>query len=90
MVNAVMLAPINTVIGRRNFGSKDSKQDLMHDHHGGCLWETLAGVAPSSRFWSTMSGVLGVRLAKNLMVRLVRIFFYIGIDGPLFFPKTLV
>jgi hypothetical protein len=82
-----MLAPVNTATGRRNFGSKGSKQDQMRDHHGGCLWETLVGVAPSSRFWSTMLGVSGVRLAKNLMVRLVRIFFCIRICGPLFFPK---
>ena len=87
MVNAVMMAPVNTATGRRNFGSKDSKQDRMRDHRGGCLWEALVGVAPSSMFWSMMLGVLGVRLTKNLMVRLVRIFFYIGICGPLFFPK---
>jgi hypothetical protein len=50
VVNAVMLAPINTATGRRNFGSKDLKQVQMRDHHGGCLWGTLVGVAPSSRF----------------------------------------
>jgi hypothetical protein len=86
VVNAVMLAPVNTATGRRKIGSKDSKQGRMRDHHRDCLWETLVGVAPSSRFWSPMSGVVGVRLAKNLMVRL----FYIGICGPLFFLKTLV
>jgi hypothetical protein len=79
-----MLAPINTATGRRKIGSKDSKQGRMRDHHGGRSWETLVGVAPSSRFWSPMSGVLGVRLAKNLMVRL----FYIGIWFPVLPPNS--
>jgi hypothetical protein len=43
-VNAVMLAPVNTATGRRNIGSKDSKQDRVRDHMKavcGRLWLVL-------------------------------------------------